>query len=397
MTARAKLSEKSDTDTSEIAGEDRARSARRRLKLVAGNVFVMIFLLLFVNIISGITLRMLPTLRALWSSSDSRASLPNYSDASGAATVYSEFQETNVEYAPFVEWRRKPFAGETTTVGTDGDRLHAPPQGGGATSGPHIRFFGGSTMWGFGVSDDGTIPALFNEIRTDWRVYNHGEIGFNTRQNLDRLISLHNLGAPMDIVVFYVGVNDAATLCRSNAEVNGHGQDARMKTLLDPNANGEGSLASFLYRTFVGETAKLARGIAQYGSRDDSGVYACAGDKDRAREVADVTVSNLELAHDIVTSLGGRFIAILQPVAFVGSPKVDHVQKALNSRRNLGEDLRTVYPIMRDELAARASGWSHDATAAFDKDEYIYVDFAHVSRNGNRIIAQEIDRILKQS
>ena len=69
---------------------------------------------------------------------------------------------------PFVEWRREEFHGETTTVGADGNRVQPA-----TTQDPvgTVRFFGGSAMWGSGVADDETIPATFNRLQPDFRVF----------------------------------------------------------------------------------------------------------------------------------------------------------------------------------------------------------------------------------
>ena len=40
--------------------------------------------------------------------------------------------------------------------------------------------------------------------------------------------------------------------------------------------------------------------------------------------------------------------------------------------------------------------YAYDLTASFDESDYIYNDFAHVSRNGNEIIAKRVDTILER-
>ena len=45
-------------------------------------------------------------------------------------------------------------------------------------------------MWGSGVADDETIPAACNQLHPDFRVVNHGESGFTSRQSISALVNL---------------------------------------------------------------------------------------------------------------------------------------------------------------------------------------------------------------
>mgnify|MGYP001371104477 CR=1 FL=1 len=46
-----------------------------------------------------------------------------------------------------------------------------------------VWFFGGSTMWGYGVSNESTIPSLFYK-RTGDSVFNFGEDSWDSRQSM---------------------------------------------------------------------------------------------------------------------------------------------------------------------------------------------------------------------
>jgi hypothetical protein len=73
--------------------------------------------------------------------------------------------------------------------------------------------FGGSTMWGSGVSDDGTIPShLAKDLLTrgwkNFEITNFGQPGYVSTQSLLALfLELRNGNRP-DLVVFYDGFND---------------------------------------------------------------------------------------------------------------------------------------------------------------------------------------------
>jgi lysophospholipase L1-like esterase len=69
--------------------------------------------------------------------------------------------------------------------------------------------FGGSTLWGHGSPDESTIPSLVQSILGDtYDVYNYGEDGFVSTQELNYLLYQLSLGNIPDVVIFYDGVND---------------------------------------------------------------------------------------------------------------------------------------------------------------------------------------------
>ena len=112
----------------------------------------------------------------------------------------------------------------------------------------------------------------------------------------------------------------------------------------------------------------------------------CDKSKDRAQKVTKTLVNNWEIAHDIAQARGIKFFAILQPVAFIGKPKLDHLKLS----KTFGLQYKTVYPLLKKVIRERGHNWILDYTDRFSRDEYIYVDWAHVSKNGNKIIANRI-------
>ena len=89
---------------------------------------------------------------------DPRASSPFYRSEPWAAQYWREFPlSRQTRYRSFVLYRRAPFKGETINIDQEGIRLTP-----GADCGPNafkVFAFGGSTMWGTGSPDWGTIPS----------------------------------------------------------------------------------------------------------------------------------------------------------------------------------------------------------------------------------------------
>jgi lysophospholipase L1-like esterase len=266
-------------------------------RLLAVNIGVVVGLLVVTNLASGLAIAASDALAGnSGDAGDPRASLPNYSDRARAELMFQELHRLKAVYAPFEEWTLEPFAGQTTTVDVHGNRVqpNAPTLPNDATV---VHFFGGSTMFGTGSEDGETIPAQFAKLNAGIRVKNHGRSGFDTRQSLEQLISLLNLDERLDVAVFYLGVNDVASLCRRDTSVNGHEQEARMRELLDA-PSSESGWANALYRPLLSNTAVLAGKVARAIKRATTSpastpVYRCADDPDHARAVADTVERNL--------------------------------------------------------------------------------------------------------
>ena len=75
-----------------------------------------------------------------------------------------------------------------------------------------VFVFGGSTMWGYGAPDWGTIPAYLqaglHDIEDNICVVNHADVAFNSTQSLIKLMLELQRGNAPDMVIFYDGANE---------------------------------------------------------------------------------------------------------------------------------------------------------------------------------------------
>jgi lysophospholipase L1-like esterase len=300
-------------------------------------------------------------------------------DPERSVAIFREFEALRTRYEPYVAWSRLPFAGETTTVNVEGDRVHPV-----APESPdvHIRLFGGSTMWGKGVADEGTIPARLAGLRPRSAVHNHGESGFVSRQALARLINLLNQDEPTDAVVFYDGCNDFYTLCRSDVSINGHSREVKIRDKMTPR--------SYILDTLVGALREtIAYLLLQVGVIRDA-PSRCAEDSAHARLVAETMVANWRIAKEIADARGIEFHAFLQPIATAGAPDIGYLGFDAEADNPRHRSYRTVYPLVQEIIRARGGDWMHDLSDAFDGQGAIYIDGCHVNERGNAIIADRI-------
>jgi hypothetical protein len=143
---------------------------------------------------------------------------------------------------------------------------------------------------------------------------------------------------------------------------------------------------SFTYflRPVISLADEIHSAIFPLQAPPDPSTYDCNNDRQKAEAIAENLVRDWTLAKQLVESYGGEFIAALQPVAFFSKTRLDHVKLS----RELAAQFRVVYPFILMKLA-RAQQF-YDLTAVLDVDEYVYIDFCHVSPNGNRRIAASL-------
>lgn len=351
----------------------------RILKFAVINLAVFALLLILVNWACGVYLKKL--------NRTDRAALPNFSrNYEHAKAVFADYHRVQHRYEPFVGWKALPYESETTHISEEGLRIHQRQAVDGNPE-KTVRFFGGSTMWGEGSDDQHTIPALFNALHPEYEVHNHGQLAYNTRQELDQLISVYSKNEKTDLVIFYDGVNDAAFLCpKVIEELPAHRLVPMYREKLY--TRKAAIMKELTFDIFVKNILGTVQTIN--GPNTETSLYNCMGNDNKAEGVAEMMMKNWEMAHEIVTRRNGEFIAILQPAAFIGNPRTDH----LDLDEELGNNFREIYKRLKQKIAERKHPWIVDLTTKFDSDEYIFIDFCHVSPNGNEIIAREISNVV---
>jgi hypothetical protein len=353
--------------------------ALKILKIAAINLATFLILLVIINWACGIYLK----------KSDKqlgREKLPNYAnDYERAKAVFKDYNNVKHQYEPFVGWKTLPYKGSTLSINDEGMRMC--PEVNTEKKTKSVHFFGGSTMWGEGSDDNHTIPALFNARNPGFEVYNHAQLAYNSRQELDALITLYAVGKKPDLVIFYDGVNDAAFLCPK--EIKKLPAHRLVPMYREKLYVGKMDFAKEVAgKLFISNILGVVRKATHKPSA--SSPYDCATNPEKAEQIAEMMIKNWEMANEIVTKRGGRFIAVLQPAAFIGNPKTDHLQLD----NDLGENFKAIYSRIKRKIEERKHPWVVDLSDRFDRDEYIYIDFCHVSPNGNEIIAREISNVV---
>ncbi len=312
-----------------------------------------------------------------------KAKLPNYAGVDWALTHFQELQSLGTKYVSYVEWRRKAFKGKTITI--SGPYRQRRTVGHTDATKPSVYFFGGSTMWGTGADDAHTIPSQFAQL-SGFRVENFGEVAYTSHQSLMLLIQVLQDGHRPNIVVFYDGVNEVTHKCRTELTPWSHAREHQISSALEERGYG----LQYVARPLVA-LAKYVSDALFTSAYRAGGWYNCNSDSTKAQRIADNLIEDWAIARRLVESYSGKFIGVLQPVAFFSDTRLDHLELDNIQRKQY----EAVYPLIKTKMTDQPG--LYDFTDVLDNPEYIYIDFCHVSPNGNRYVAARILKSLNDS
>tara|TARA_B100000795_G_scaffold244487_1_gene209019 strand:- start:533 stop:1648 length:1116 start_codon:yes stop_codon:yes gene_type:complete len=324
------------------------------------------------------------------SASDSSSKLALYKEFAWAEKHFIEFAQLPTTYHDFIIWRRDDFTGETVNI-VDGVRntIGSQVQDDQSTQ---YYFFGGSTTWGTGVNDDNTYPSLFAQL-TNRKAFNLGESGYIARQSLAYLNNLIINESMDDMsgkhVVFYDGVNDVATRCRAEISGLGTGRESQIQNVLaSPSSEKYSFLTTFnQLMEFVSHVSQKL-GIVSSEIIANS-YYNCYSNPARSQEIARTLVDTWQATSDLVEQRGGKFTAVLQPVAYIGSPITSYLNLISENDEVLAAQFKSVYPLIK-EIAERRNIDFIDLTYVYDGCDNCYIDFCHVGPQGHQILVSTL-------
>lgn len=326
----------------------------------------------------------------------SRVELKIYKNIEWANKHFSEFNDLSTKYYDYITWRRNDYNGETITV-TNGIRKTINSIDDNYNNSKYF-FFGGSTTWGTGVNDANTYPSIFAK-KTKSKVINFGETAYIARQSLAYLNNYlieNSLLNMSDIhVVFYDGVNEVAHRCRSEIGGLGTGRENQIQDILSSSGQAKYSSRYSFTRTFdqvQGLINSIIRRLTNIKSTQR--VYSCTFDAIRAREIATTLVDTWEVAAKIVEGRGGKFTAILQPVAFYGDADIEYLNLTSKNDKALSTQYKSVYPLII-EIASERNLTFVDMTDVYDGCNNCYIDFCHVGPQGHEILVSKLIKHLK--
>lgn len=302
-------------------------------------------------------------------------------------------------FESFVGWRSgEKVTGRILNIDDEGNRITINRSAQGTET--VFDFYGGSTIWGYGVSDANTIPSQFARINKNSFARNFGEQGYVSRQELNHLLNNIVQRRIGDVVIFYDGWNDVIHECR---HANGPFGDAFSGTArslvaqIDQKGLVHNLAATIGIRNKIAFTLPNTTTLVEWltGKRLGRNVYLKLdndlSDACRDPKVADLVAENLvrnwETAALIAKNNNAKFFAVLQPNLHTSNTAqpYDGVVPAPDDQKKIN----AVYPLIKKK--ALAHSWFVDGTAWLDGRSDLFIDTdCHVNENGNEIIAARL-------
>lgn len=297
-------------------------------------------------------------------------------------------------YRPYILWRGGQFEGTTTTVDQHG--IRRTPGADCRSEAYKVFAFGGSTMWGWGAPDWGTIPAYLQAgfaalTERPICVMNFGQDAFVSTQSLIELLMQLQAGNRPDLVLFYDGVNEVYAAYQS-------GQPRLHADFYDISTKFEGDRHLFVEWL---KTSRLFSLLTSVVSRLDSqpstpslnamtyrtmGVDAAT----LANSVIQTYLGNYELVEALAQVYEFEFFFFWQPSIAVGDKSLTSEEQQIQSE--LDPALVDLYQAIyrRIEQTAPAFRNLYDLADILDsRPEQIWIDtWGHVTPIGNRLIAE---------
>lgn len=324
---------------------------------------------------------------------------------SWGADLLGEWAKLRTERRSYVEWRRTPFDGTYIKIDSRGiRRTWSDPDA--STKGQPFRvfMFGGSTMWGTGARDDWTIPSLIAKClaagNVSVEVVNFGETGYVTTQELMTLMLCLQRGDVPDIAVFYDGFND--TFSAFQGQPPGAPQNVAVERV-QMNMNLVLGRFTTDFRGMNRLVDALRRRVGSHAAAPEEnrepGTIVAAQSESIAGAVQTYE-QNLRLIQSLGDAYGFSCHFFWQPVLYTKRYPTDWESRATADAIFRGGTFRdfcvtTYRRITQSEYLAK-QGRFHNISSIFDdsKEEY-YLDDAHITEEGNGIVAGEILKYLK--
>jgi hypothetical protein len=327
--------------------------------------------------------------------------LPYYDRQEWAPKYWQEHQlALKKEYHPYVIWRSPAFTGTMLNIDQNGNRQ--TPTSECVPDAYKVFVFGGSSMWGWGAPDWGTIPTYLQiELQATRNepvcVLNFGENAYVSTQGLLKLLLLLEAGNVPDLAVFYDGVNEVLAASQNGQPIV-HQNFSEIATLFEdpqpPLLEWFQNLSSFRL------LQQVAVGSGLFGSTSQT--HRTVDTDQLAGAVVQAYLANYRTVSALAETHKFEYYFFWQPYILVGNKPLTSEEKSmitgLDWVLNLDPVLINLFTATYDRIELEAPRFDNLYSTAnvFDKvEEQIWIDtWGHVTPTGNAIIAKAMTDVI---
>lgn len=356
------------------------RTTHNVITFALWNLFVIIVLLIIIEFFSGIFVNW------YYYGSGSQINYDAFSSKSVANSYLNEVTSLRAIYSPYIEYLPEPnFTG--VFISTDENSLRKTINDCSGFGAIKIFVLGGSTAFG-GIGDENTIASLMSKSLCDEgvkvEVTNFGVSGYENTKEIVRLeLELRNGNIP-DYVIFYDGVNEVYSAFQNNEA--GLPQNVANRKA-EFNKKDRLNLGGYIYYS---DTMTIIRGISKRifnGGEDKS-----AENEKLGNEIVNIYFENLRIVKSLEKEYGFKTYFFWQPIIYFDKPLTDGEKSViLENVKPLYLETYPKIPEINEEINF------YDISDVFSQEKRdVYIDFAHLNRLGNEIVADKIVEIFSE-
>jgi len=292
-------------------------------------------------------------------------------------------------FQPYYHWRRGAFEGKYTNTSPDGVRLTVKENI--YPDARKVFMFGGSTLWGTGSPDKNTIPSELQALLGPaFDVYNFGESGYVSTQELNYLLHRLSMGDVPDTVIFYDGVNDGYAGAYSPS-IPRDPQKLREEKKISSGTLTD--LASLFTKSNYYEFFFREKGQRNWDFQVENKIES------NSLSVIDMYEAHIKQVKALSKEYGFQALFFWQPNLLSQNRNMNEFERAIIDTASpvFIKSQKAVYEAAKTQLSGRENEKIYFLGDIFDDiDEPIYIDWMHIGPNGNAIVARRIFENLAQ-
>jgi lysophospholipase L1-like esterase len=347
-----------------------------------------------------------------------------YYRAPWTAEHFMALWRLSMKWAPYVYWKSASVSSPYLNVDQQGNRAtwNKPYQGNHRGRPITVFTFGGSTMFGYGVRDDYTVASLLSKRlaeKTDYNVevFNYGQIGYVSTQELLLLFQLLRLGLRPNLVIFFDGINDTYSAYQSGIAGIPWNESFRVREFNLISASNRAhrlrlyrnALDVFLHHTNIARLGLLIGSETDSAEEPDDSAearnvlkYLAPSPSNQEPDFLEQQVVSVYLFNkQVVEMLGKRFgfrsLFYWQPVIYS-----KNILSPFERKYRGGPELKNFFHVTYGlAAAAMLSDGVRDISGVFNNDPHTYLmDGWHPTESGNELIAEgiagDVEKILPE-
>lgn len=342
--------------------------------------------------------------------SDKRYLLSPYHGKDWALDYFIEFNELPSDYEQFLGWDRREYHGKYINIDSLGIRRtwNPPVKSNKNNNRRTIYMFGGSTMWGTGARDHYTIPShlskILHENNYKFEVTNYGESSYMFLQEIIHLALLLREGHRPDFVFFYDGINDVYGAYQNGIAGQSIDIERTRKILQTSNPSNMRQMKNIILHITSLRWAKIYRSTLklynyvfspEYKFPEMASNYSKFELEELGRNIVDHYKKSINLLDNLSQVYGFKYLALWQPTIYTEKNITDE-ESTVDIRVNdksleiLSQHVNHIH--QRENI----NYFYNISDVLKDRNETFYIDYGHLSEEGNRTVAYKIYSLFKK-